>query len=163
MRLIAGDLLHNVKVVDGREEVAEGEDRDGLLWQRRRGITKLINFGAWRTVQDTRDSPFRGEAANSAATGVQVGTMTGDRRRDSFILTLSVSISRLLSSQRIVRMCAAEMEETMKHQCLASFNRKRSIAFHLRQVITVIPLRHSLVDVLMGKHLQDQRHVIRVK
>jgi hypothetical protein len=163
MGFVAGDLLHDVKVVDGREEVAEGEDRDGFLWQRSRGITKLINFRACRTVQDTRDSPFRGEAANSAAIGVQVGTMTGDRRRDSFTLTFSVTISRLLSSQRIVRVCAAEMEETMKHQCLASFNRRKSMAFHLRQILTVIPLRHSLVDVLMGKHLQDQRQVIRVK
>jgi hypothetical protein len=34
VRFVPGDLLHNVQVVDGGEEVAEGEDGDWLLGRR---------------------------------------------------------------------------------------------------------------------------------
>jgi hypothetical protein len=55
MRLITSNLLHDVKVVYGREKVAEGEDSDGFLGQWSGGIAELIDFRACRTVKYPRN------------------------------------------------------------------------------------------------------------
>jgi hypothetical protein len=122
MRFVASNLLHDVKVIDGGEEVAEGEDGYGLFGQRSRGIAELIDLRAGRTVKYTRDGLFRGESSNAAAAGIQIGTMTGDGGRNGFILTLSVTVIRLLGLHRVVRVTAAEMEETIVFQSLAIFS-----------------------------------------
>ena len=50
MGFVAGDLLHDVKVVDGGEEVAEGKDFDWFFGEGRSRIAQFIDFGAGGTV-----------------------------------------------------------------------------------------------------------------
>lgn len=57
-------------------------------------------------------------------------------------------------------MGTAEMEEANNNQ---GDTINKSIRKNLRQVFPVILLRHRLVHILMGKHFQDERQVVRVE
>lgn len=56
MCLVAGDLLHDVEVIDGREEVPKREHRDGLF--RRRGCreSQFVNFRTMSAFYQLRES-----------------------------------------------------------------------------------------------------------
>lgn len=159
MRLVARDFLHYVQIINRGEKIAEREISDRFFRWRRCGISQLIHFRAMRTFQEVRNGILRGRASHGRACGSIVWSLAKDRWRNGFVFARRLFVVCISLFRWLIRVEVTEMEKSTTSQQWVTIQPVE----RLPQVLTVIFLRHGLIDILVSKHLQDQRHIVRIQ